>query len=250
MTSHLPTVGLDAFDAWLFDLDGVLTDTAEVHAAAWKLAFDPVLAEESERRTSPVAAFDPVDDYLRYVDGRPRADGVRTFLDARGIRLGEGHPGDGPSARTVCGIANGKNDLVRHILDTRGVRVFPGAVTLLHALRARRVRTAVVSASENTGAVLRSGGISDLIDVCVDGIVVRERCLAGKPAPDSYLEAARMLEVPPARAVVVEDALVGVEAGRSGRFGLVVGVDHGGQAAELIEHGADVVVSDLADLVP
>jgi beta-phosphoglucomutase-like phosphatase (HAD superfamily) len=215
VTSHLPTVGFDAFNAWRFDLDGVLTDTAEAHAA-WKSAFDPVLAEESERRTSPVAAFDPVDDYICYVDGRPRADGVRTFLDARGIRLGEGHPGDGPSTRTVWGIANGKNDLVRHILDMRGVRVFPGAVTLLHALHAlhalqeRRVRTSVVSASENTGAVLRPGGIGDLIDVCV----------------------------------------VGVEAGRSGRFGLVVGVDHGGQAAELVEHGADVVVSCLADLVP
>ena len=250
MTHPGGAVDLTAYLAWLFDLDGVLTDTAEVHAAAWKAAFDPILAVESASRGVPLVPFDPADDYLRFVDGRPRTDGVRTFLGARGIRLDEGRPGDRPAARTVAGVANGKNDLLLDILERDGVRVCSGAVNLLRTLRAGAVRTAVVSASENTRAVLRAGGIDGLMDICVDGIVVRQRGLAGKPAPDSYLEAARLLDVPPERAVVVEDALVGVEAGRSGGFGLVVGVDHRGQRDALVAHGADIVVGDLADLVP
>ncbi len=243
-------MNLTDFDAWLFDLDGVLTDTAGLHAAAWKRAFDPVLADWATRSGTAVHPFDPVDDYLRYVDGMPRADGVRTFLLSRGIRLPEGDPGDTPSDRTVAGIANGKNDLLQELIETTGITLFDGAVTLVRALRDAGVRTAVVSASENTRAVLGAAGVTGLFDACVDGTVVRERHLAGKPAPDSYLEAARMLGVAPASAVVVEDALAGVEAGRSGQFGLVVGVDHSGQAAQLRAHGADIVVSDLAEFVP
>ena len=244
------SVDLTAYDAWLFDLDGVVTDTARVHAAAWKAAFDPFLAEEADRTGVPQAPFDPVDEYLRFVDGRPRADGVRTFLGSRGIQLEEGRPGDPPSARTVAGIADGKNELVHGVLDADGVDVYANTVTLIEVLRSHEVLTAVVSASENTVAVLAAAGLTDLFDVRVDGLVARELHLAGKPAPDTYREAARLLGVPPARAVVVEDALVGVEAGRSGGFGMVVGVDRHGLSAALIAHGADVVVADLAEFLP
>jgi beta-phosphoglucomutase family hydrolase len=239
--------------AWLFDLDGVLTRTAEVHAAAWRAVFDEFLATSgasAQGPDTPSNPFDPVDDYLRYVDGRPRADGVRTFLASRGIVLPEGDADDPPGLRTVAGIADTKNRRVQEILETRGVAVYDGAVELVRSLRARGVRTAVVSASENTPAVLRAAGIDGLFDACVDGSVVRERHLAGKPAPDSYLEAARVLGVDPSRAAVVEDARAGVEAGRAGCFGLVVGVDHTGQADELRSHGADIVVGDLAELLP
>jgi beta-phosphoglucomutase family hydrolase len=235
----------DVCRAWLFDLDGVLTRTADVHAAAWKAVFDEFLATEGAS-----AGFDPVDDYLRYVDGRPRADGVRTFLASRGIVLPEGDPDDPAGLRTVAGIADAKNRRVLEILESRGVAVYDGAVELVRSLRARGVRTAVVSASENTPAVLRAAGIDGLFDACVDGSVVRERHLAGKPAPDSYLEAARVLGVDPSLSAVVEDARAGVEAGRAGHFGLVVGVDHTGQADELRSHGADIVVGDLAELLP
>ena len=239
--------------AWLFDLDGVLTRTADIHAAAWKAAFDEFLSTRVPSDggpDAPPAGFDPVDDYLRYVDGRPRADGVRTFLASRGIALPEGAVDDPPTVHTVMGLANAKNRLVREILDSRGVAVYDGAVELVRSLRARGVPTAVVSASENTPAVLRAAGIIGLFDACVDGTVVKERKLAGKPAPDSYLEAARILGIDPSLAAIVEDAQAGVEAGRAGHFGLVVGVDHTGQADELRSHGADIVVGDLAELLP
>lgn len=243
-------VDLTAYDAWLFDLDGVVTDTARVHAAAWKAAFDPVLAGEAERTGVRQAPFDPVDEYLRFVDGRPRADGVRTFLESRGIRPEEGSAGDPPSAGTIMGIADGKNELVHRVLAAEGVDVYAGTVALLALLRSHGVLTAVVSASENTVVVLSAAGVTDLFDARVDGLVARDRHLAGKPAPDTYREASRLLGVPPARAVVVEDALVGVEAGRSGGFGMVVGVDRHGLSAALIAHGADVVVADLAEFLP
>jgi beta-phosphoglucomutase family hydrolase len=243
-------VDLTAYDAWLFDLDGVVTDTARVHAAAWKAAFDPFLAEEAARTGVPQAPFDPVDEYLRFVDGRPRADGVRTFLESRGIRPDEGSPGDPPSTRTVAGIADGKNELVRRVLDADGVDVYDGTVALIEVLRSHEVMTAVVSASENTAAVLTAAGLTGLFDVRVDGRMAHDLHLAGKPAPDTYREAARRLGVPAARAVVVEDALVGVEAGRSGGFGMVVGVDRHGQGEALAAHGADVVVTDLGELLP
>jgi len=231
------------FRAWLFDLDGVLTRTADVHAAAWKATFDPFLDHEG---LSP--AFDLVGDYLTYVDGRPRADGVRAFLRARGIELPEGDPGDPPGAWTVAGIAASKNARFREVLARDGVAVFDGTLAVVRGLRARGVATAVVSASANTRSVLAAAGIADLFDGCVDGVVVDEQHLAGKPAPDSYLEAARLVGVAPGDAAMVEDALVGVEAGRAGGFGLVVGVDHGGQGGALIAHGADVVVGDLGEL--
>jgi len=239
--------------AWLFDLDGVLTRTADIHAAAWKAAFDEFLSTRVSLAGGPDApstGFDPVDDYLRYVDGRPRADGVRTFLASRGIVLSEGNAEDPPTVHTVMGIANAKNRLVQEILESQGVAVYDGAVELVRSLRARGVPTAVVSASENTPAVLRAAGIVGLFDACVDGTTVRERNLAGKPAPDSYLEAAKQLGIDPSLTAIVEDAQAGVEAGRAGHFGLVVGVDHTGQADELRSHGADIVVSDLAELLP
>ena len=248
--AHRAGVDLGAYRAWLFDLDGVLTRTAEVHAASWRQAFDRFLGREAARTGRTYAPFDPLADYERYVDGEPREDGVRHFLASRGIVLPPGGPGDPPGARTVAGLAMVKNGLFRRRLADDGVAVYDGGVALVHALRARGVATGVVSASENTAAVLEAAGISGLFDVRVDGLVVKEHHLAGKPAPDSYLEAARALGVHPADAVVVEDALAGVEAGRAGRFGLVVGVDHHRHADQLAVHGADVVVTDLAELLP
>ncbi len=242
-------VDIDAYQAWLFDLDGVLTKTAEVHAAAWKQAFDNFLDDEANRSGKTFAPFDAAGDYQRYVDGEARDDGVRNFLAARGIELPEGSDDDPPDARSVKGLGNHKNDLVVGVLRTDGVAVYPGAVALVKALRARGTPVAVVSASENTAAALDAAGIAELFDARIDGHVVKDRHLAGKPAPDSYLEGARVLGVDAAAAVVVEDALAGVEAGRAGHFALVVGVDHHGHADELRAHGADVVVADLAELL-
>ncbi len=253
-----PTTGpidIYSYQAWLFDLDGVLTKTADVHAAAWKEAFDQFLGEEGGRTGKVFEPFDSAGDYRRYVDGEPRDDGVRDFLAARGITLPEGAEGDPPSSRTVKGLGNRKNALVLAVLDSQGVVAYDGAVALVRALRVHGTPMAVVSASENTQAVLEAAGIADLFDARVDGHVVKERQLAGKPAPDSYLEGARMLNADPHRTVVVEDALAGVEAGRAGQFGLVVGVDHHDDADhhdyadELRSHGADVVVGDLARLL-
>lgn len=242
-------VDIGAYRGWLFDLDGVLTKTADVHAAAWRRAFDEFLDLEAKRTEKTFAPFDPVADYARYVDGEPRADGVRNFLAARGIGLPEGTDDDPPDARTVIGLGNRKNQLLLEVLRTSGVQVYAGAVALVKALRAQGTPLAVVSASENTRAALKAGGIADLFDARIDGHVVKERGLAGKPAPDSYLEGAKALGVPAERAVVVEDALAGVEAGRAGHFGLVIGVDHRDHADELRAHGADVVVTDLAELL-
>lgn len=251
---HLP-VDIGSYDAWLFDLDGVLTKTALVHATAWKQAFDEFLHEEGLRRGKAISSFDPGADYQRYVDGEPRADGVRNFLAARGITLPEGTDKDGADQRTVQGLGNRKNELLLDTLKTSGVESYGGAVALVKALHAQGTPTAVVSASENTAGALEAAGIADLFDARVDGHVVKERDLAGKPAPDSYLEGARLLGVDPARTVVVEDALAGVEAGRAGRFGLVIGVNHHDSdgeydyADQLRTHGANVVVTDLANLL-
>lgn len=250
------SVDAAAYKAWLFDMDGVLTQTALVHAAAWKQAFDAFLLEEGQRTGKTYAPFDEEADYEKYVDGEPREDGVRNFLAARGITLPEGHDDDPPDARTVCGVGNRKNELVLEVMKTQGVKVYDGSVTLVKYLRGAGVKVAVISASENTVAALTAAGIVDLFDARVDGHTVKDMHLAGKPAPDSYLQGAKFLQVAPGDAVVVEDALAGVEAGRAGNFALVVGVDHhddeGGEAyaEQLYEHGADVVVSDLATLVP
>ena len=248
-------VDLAAYDAWLFDMDGVLTNTASVHAAAWKQAFDEFLTKESTHTGKTYAPFDAEDDYEKYVDGEPRDDGVRKFLAARSITLPEGVDDDPPDARTVKGVGKSKNELFLKALKKDGVKVFDGAVALVKELRHNGAKVAVVSASENTKTALEAAGIIDLFDAIVDGHVVKDLDLKGKPAPDSYLQGAKVLGVEAKSAVVLEDALAGVEAGRAGHFGLVVGVDHHDApgahdyADELRDHGADVVVTSLAELV-
>jgi beta-phosphoglucomutase family hydrolase len=235
--------------ACLFDLDGVLTNTAAVHASAWKATFDEFLAGwPGPGETAP---FDRGKDYEAYVDGRTRADGVRTFLASRGITLPEGTPGDPPTAQTVNGLGNRKNVLLLRLLDERGVEVFPGSVTYLRQARAHGLRTVVVSASANTPQVLKAAGIADLFDGRVDGTTAQERGLRGKPAPDMFLAGAEVAGVAPGHAVVFEDALAGVAAGHAGHFGYVVGVDRvGGDHGEgLRRSGADIVVEDLSALL-
>ncbi|MGW2823576.1 HAD family hydrolase [Streptomyces sp. NPDC001443] len=231
--------------ACLFDLDGVVTRTAVVHAAAWKETFDAFLREREGERFRP---FDAAADYAAYVDGRPRADGVRTFLASRDIELPDGTADDPPDAGTVHGLGNRKNELVLEKIRTQGVEAYEGTLRYIDAVRARGLRTAIVSSSANTLDVLRSIGAEHLFDVRVDGVVAAERKLPGKPHPDTFLAAAHDLGVPPARAAVFEDALAGADAGRAGHFGYVVGVDRTGQADALRAHGADVVVKDLAEL--
>ncbi|MFG2123397.1 HAD family hydrolase [Streptomyces sp. NPDC048710] len=235
--------------ACLFDLDGVLTRTAKVHAAAWKEMFDDYLRERATREGTEFVPFDAVDDYDEYVDGRPRADGVRTFLAARGVHLPEGTPQDTPQAETVNGLGNRKNDLVLRRIREDGVEPYEGSVRFVHAAREAGLRCAVVSSSANCRDVLAAAGIEDLFEERIDGVVAHERRLRGKPAPDTYLEAARVLGTDADAAAVFEDALAGVEAGRAGRFGVVVGVDRVGQADQLRAHGADIVVRDLAELL-
>lgn len=249
------TVDLDAFDAWLFDMDGVLTQTALVHATAWKEAFDAFLKEESDRTGKTYAPFDAEADYEKYVDGKPRADGVRDFLAARGITLPEGSDDDPPDARTVSGVGNRKNELVLQVMKSQGVKLFEGAQELVAELHRRDKKVAVVSASENTVAALTAAGVGGDFDAIVDGLVVKQLHLAGKPAPDSYLQGAKALGAAPEKAVVLEDALSGVEAGRAGHFGLVIGVDHHDDtthhdyADQLMAHGASVVVRSLSELL-
>ena len=239
----------DSTAACLFDLDGVVTKTALVHAAAWKETFDDFLRQRAAGTGTAFVPFDAVHDYDEYVDGKPRLDGTRSFLQARGITLPEGSPDDPPDAQTVNGLSNRKNALVLEMIDKNGVEVYEGSVRYITAVREAGLKTAVVSSSANTVQVLKAAGITDLFDTRIDGVVARQRGLAGKPAPDTYLAAAADLHAAPAQAAVFEDALAGVESGRAGHFGLVVGVDRTGQAAELAEHGADVVVRDLAELL-
>ncbi|CAM5341327.1 beta-phosphoglucomutase family hydrolase [Streptomyces fumanus] len=230
--------------ACLFDLDGVVTKTAVVHAAAWKETFDAFLRERDGDGFRPFTDA----DYGEYVDGRPRADGVRTFLASRGIELPEGGPDDPPDAQTVNGLGNRKNDLLLKKIRTDGVEAYDGTLRYLAAVRAAGLRTAIVSSSANTVDVLRSIDAEHLFDTRIDGVVARERGLPGKPRPDTFLAAARDLGVEPSRAAVFEDALAGMDAGRSGHFGYVVGVDRVGQTDALYAHGADRVVRDLAEL--
>ncbi len=233
----------DTIQACLFDLDGVVTKTAVVHAAAWKETFDAFLRGYDGQRP-----FDAVADYDEYVDGRPRADGVRAFLDSRGIRLPEGTPDDPPDAPTVHGLGNRKNVLLLEKIRTEGVEAYDGTLRYLEAVRAHGLRTAIVSSSANCRDVLRSIGAEHFFDVRIDGVVAAERRLPGKPHPDTFLAAAHDLGVEPSRAAVFEDALAGMDAGRAGRFGYVVGVDRVGQTDALYAHGADRVVKDLAEL--
>jgi beta-phosphoglucomutase family hydrolase len=231
--------------ACLFDLDGVVTRTAVVHAAAWKETFDAFLRGREGERFRP---FDAVTDYDEYVDGRPRADGVRTFLASRGIELPEGEPGDPPDAETVHGLGNRKNELLLERIRSGGVEAYDSTLRYLHAVRARGLRTAIVSSSANCRDVLRAIDAEDLFDVRIDGVVAAERGLPGKPRPDTFLAAARDLGVTAKEAAVFEDALAGMDAGRAGGFAYVVGVDRVGQSEALYAHGADVVVEDLAEL--
>jgi beta-phosphoglucomutase family hydrolase len=245
-----PVLGLpDGTRGCLFDLDGVLTKTATVHAAAWKKMFDSFLRDRSRQTGEPFVPFDPVADYDAYVDGKPRADGTRSFLASRGIELPEGSEDDQPDAQTVHGLSNRKNQIVLRRIREDGVEAYPGSVRYVRAARDAGLHRAVVSSSANCRDVLAAAHIEDLFEAAIDGIVAERDHLRGKPAPDTYLAGARALGLEPAEAVVYEDALAGVEAGRAGRFGYVVGVDRVGQAAALREHGADLVVTDLGDLL-
>jgi beta-phosphoglucomutase family hydrolase len=239
----------DSIHACLFDLDGVLTQTAKEHAAAWKQMFDAYLTERAGRTNAAFVPFDPVTDYDAYIDGKLRADGTRSFLESRGIRLPEGTPEDPPDLETINGLSNRKNAILLERLRTVGVQVYPGSVRYLDACKQAGLRRAVVSASANTRQVLASAHLTDFFETIVDGLVAQRDQLRGKPTPDTYLAAARALAVPPAQAAVFEDALAGVEAGHAGAFGFVVGVDRVGQRDALRQHGADVVVDDLAELI-
>jgi beta-phosphoglucomutase family hydrolase len=241
-------VSTGGYKAWLFDLDGVITDTASVHAAAWKGTFDEYLKVVSEREGRPFEPFEIDPDYYRYVDGKPRYAGVDSFLRSRGIIVDWGDANDPPSRETVCGIGNRKNALFNEVLRLRGVEVFESSVALVQELRTRGRRVAVVTSSKNCDAVLQAAGIQNMFEVRVDGNVAATKKLAGKPSPDTYEEAARMLGTLPEQAVVIEDAISGVQAGRRGGFGLVIGVARSHDPEVLHQNGADLVVRDLAEL--
>jgi beta-phosphoglucomutase family hydrolase len=241
-------ISWERYDAVLFDLDGVLTDTAGVHADCWKRTFDEFLRRRADRTGDLFRPFEIESDYRLYVDGKRRYDGVRDFLHSRGIDLPEGSPDDPPDAETVSGVGNRKNELVKEALEQGGVEVYQGSVALVRALRDAGVKTGVVSSSANCAAVLRAAGIEDLFEVRVDGKVAAELNLPGKPAPDTFLEAAREIGVDAKRTVVVEDAISGVQAGRAGGFGLVIGIARHDEPSVLREEGADLVVADLGEL--
>jgi beta-phosphoglucomutase family hydrolase len=245
-----PNVGLPSrIRACLFDLDGVLARTDDLHTAAWKTMFDRFLRTRAARMADQFVAFDPGADYATYVDGKPRLEGVRSFLAARRIELPEGRVDDPLDAETISGLANCKNELVLTLIREHGVEAYSGSVRYVSAVRAAGLRCAVVSSSANVREVLEAAGIAHLFDERLDGIDAERMQLQGKPAPDAFLAAARALWVFPAEAAVFEDALAGVAAGRAGSFGVVVGVDRLGQAQALRDHGADIVVSDLAELL-
>jgi beta-phosphoglucomutase family hydrolase len=239
----------DGVRACLFDLDGVLTQTAKVHAAAWKQMFDAYLRSRAAASGDEFVPFDELADYDRYVDGKPRQDGVRSFLASRGIELPPGSPDDPPERETVAGLGSRKNEIVLRLIHERGVQPYDGSIRYLNAARGAGLRRAVVSSSTNCRDVLRAASIEDLFEARIDGVVAEREHLPGKPAPDTFLAGARALSTPASEAAVFEDALAGVEAGRAGGFACVVGVDRVGQADELREHGASVVVKDLADLL-
>jgi len=238
------------YDAVLLDLDGVITDTASIHARSWKRMFDEYLRDRAARTGEPFRPFDIATDYKLHVDGKPRFDGVRDFLKSRAIDLPEGTPDDPPLNETVCGLGNRKNELVNEAIANDGVEVYQGTVRWVHQLHKEGFKTAVVTSSANCDAVLKAAGLADLFKVRVDGNTIHEEHLNGKPAPDAFLAAASTLGVAPDRSVVVEDAISGVEAGRNGKFGLVIGVARKGNNDELKRHGADLVVNDLAELLP
>jgi beta-phosphoglucomutase family hydrolase len=239
----------DGVTACLFDLDGVLTQTAKVHAAAWKQMFDDYLRDRAAKRGEQFVEFDIHGDYDQYVDGKPRYEGVRSFLESRSIELPQGSPDDPPGADTIDGLGNRKNELVLEMIREHGVEPYEGSVRYVKAAQAAGLRRVVVSSSTNCRDVLEHAGIIDLFEEIVDGVVADRERLKGKPAPDTFLAGARAVGVDPDHAAVYEDALAGVAAGRAGHFGRVIGVDRVGQAEALKTHGADVVVKDLAELL-
>jgi beta-phosphoglucomutase family hydrolase len=244
-----PTIKRDDYDAVLFDLDGVITNTAEVHASCWKKMFDEYLQKRADQKGETFRPFDLARDYRLYVDGKPRFDGVRDFLRSRGIQLPEGNPEDPSQTETVRGLGNRKNDLVNEIIENRGVEPYAGSVRFIHQIRHDGFKIAVVTSSENCRAVLRSVKLEAFFHVRVDGNTIHTQQLAGKPAPDTFLMAAKLLGVEPRRTVVIEDAISGVQAAVCGNFGLVIGVARKGNVEELRHHGANLVVNDLAELV-
>jgi beta-phosphoglucomutase family hydrolase len=239
----------DGVIACLFDLDGVLTQTANIHAQAWKEMFDGFLREWAQRTGQPFEEFDRPTDYDEYVDGKPRLDGVKSFLESRGIHLATGCPSDPPQTETIHGLGTRKNELVLELIRQQGVQPYEGSVRFVQQARDQGLRRAVVSSSTNCEEVLVAAGIDDLFEARIDGVVAEREKLAGKPAPDTFLAGARALDAEPSQAAVFEDAQAGVEAGRAGRFGWVVGVDRTGQAEALRRHGANVVVQDLSELL-
>jgi alpha,alpha-trehalase len=240
---------LDRFDAWLFDLDGVITDTARIHAKSWKEAFDAFLRQRSAETGEGFKEFTIDSDYPEYVDGKPRYEGVDSFLRSRGIELPWGGVDDPPEADTVCGIGNRKNARFNEILKAEGADVFETSVELIKKLKEKGVRVAVVTSSKNCTSVLESANLAGLFEAQLDGVYSAKHKLAGKPKPDTYLEAARLLGAEAADSVVIEDALSGVEAGNAGNFGLTIGVDRLGEPQKLLDNGADLVVSDMEELL-
>jgi len=243
-----PILTTSDFDAVLFDLDGVITDTAALHIAAWKELFDHYLKARATHEQVHFHSFDPETNYLQYVDGKARDDGITSFLASRGIALPYGSPEDAPEQETICGLGNKKNRIFQALLQTQGITVFASSVAFIHQLRARGLHTAIVSSSRNCAAVLAKAGLTALFDVRIDGVESQRLALPGKPAPDMFLEAVRRLGVEPARAMVVEDSIAGVHAARTGQFGLVIGVARADHRAALRAHGADVVVADLGEI--
>jgi beta-phosphoglucomutase family hydrolase len=239
----------DKIEALLFDMDGVLTQTAKVHAAAWKQTFDEFLRQRAQELDEKFVPFDADKDYDEYVDGKPREDGVRSFLESREIKLPEGDPDDPPDAQTIQGVGNNKNERVLKLIHEQGVDAYEGSVRYVKAAEQAGLKRAVVSSSTNTHDVLAAAKLDGLFDTVIDGNVAHRDHLHGKPAPDTFLAGAKALGVDPDHAVVFEDALAGVQAGRAGNFGYVVGVDRAGQRDALKQHGADVVVEDLAELL-
>jgi beta-phosphoglucomutase family hydrolase len=241
-------ISRERYDAVLLDLDGVITDTANLHAACWKQMFDEYLQNRATQRGETFRPFDPATDYRLHVDGKPRFDGVRDFLASRDIKLPEGNLDDPAHAETVTGLGNRKNELVNKIIEDVGVQPYEGSVRLVHQLRDRGFKLAVVTSSQNCTSVLKAARLDELFEVQVDGNVIHAQHLDGKPAPDMFLMAARLLGVEPNRAIVIEDAISGVQAGRNGNFGLVIGVARKGNAEELLRHGAHMAIRDLGDL--
>jgi beta-phosphoglucomutase family hydrolase len=238
----------ERYDAVLFDLDGVITNTASVHAACWKQMFDEYLQRRATQKGEAFHPFDLGNDYRLYVDGKPRFDGARDFLKSRGIELPEGSRDDSAELETVCGLGNRKNDLINEVIAEKGVEAYEGSVKLIGQLHRHGFKIAVVTSSHNCTAVLKAAKLEALFDAQVDDDLMHAQHLAGKPAPDAFLAAAKLLGVKPARSVVIEDAIAGVEAGSSGKFGLVIGVARKGNSEELAHHGAHLVVNDLSEL--